>query len=253
MIGRIASEIDHRVLEETNNNLARFLIAVKKKNRFSASGVEASNFIPVVVWRQNADFVSKYLTKGSLITVEGYINVSRYTSKTTGSIVERLEVVGEIVESLEPRSVNEIRKASKAKEQLEEDPIIPNEEFSDLSSMFGQSTPQNKLLANQNQNPQFQNQQPQQQNESSQQNEEDKKPFGKFKGSATDFIESLRLKSANMNKDFGRKLKPIESNQPPFNIPKKPKPVANSVEIVTEGKKNEKIKSIMKSIWEDEK
>lgn len=48
IIGRIASEIDHRILEESNSNLARFLLAVNKKRRYSNSGMESSNFIPVV-------------------------------------------------------------------------------------------------------------------------------------------------------------------------------------------------------------
>lgn len=113
LIGRIANEIDCRILEESKSSLARFVLAVNRRIRNSSSGInETTSFIPIVAWRQNADFVSKYLSKGSLVSVEGYVNVSRYTAKTTGSIVERFEVVAEGLESLETRSTNENRRSS---------------------------------------------------------------------------------------------------------------------------------------------
>lgn len=49
LIGRIASDVEYRELD-ANNSLARFVIAVNKRNRNTNSGVnEGANFIPAVV------------------------------------------------------------------------------------------------------------------------------------------------------------------------------------------------------------
>lgn len=117
LIGRIANDIDCKTLDESKGVVARFVVAINRRIRNSVSGInEVTSFIPVVAWRQNADFVSKYLSKGSLVSVEGYINVSRYTAKTTGNIMERFEVVAEGIESLETRSTNETRRIQTQKD-----------------------------------------------------------------------------------------------------------------------------------------
>lgn len=246
IIGRIASEIDHRILEESNSNLARFLLAVNKKRRFSSSGAESSNFIPVVTWRQNADFVIKYLSKGSLIALEGYINVSRYTSKTSGNIVERFEVVGEVIESLEPRSVNEVRKMSQTKESEENknNDTVSNtpktlntivEQLNSMPKSLENNLPPASFVAN---------------------NLSNKSNFNKYEGSAENFIESLRIKSDEIDKENSSdSLETINKTSLKNDIEntKSPKkPLLIKEEIISPGKQNKKIKSIIDSIWKEE-
>ena len=51
-----------------------------------------ADFIDIVAWRQQADFVSKYFRKGSLIAVEGSLQTRQYQDKQ-GSKRTAVEVV----------------------------------------------------------------------------------------------------------------------------------------------------------------
>ena len=51
-------------------------------NRNYRSGEEQqADFINIVAWRQRAEFICKYFTKGSLIGIEGSIQTRKYTDK----------------------------------------------------------------------------------------------------------------------------------------------------------------------------
>lgn len=58
-------------------SVARFTIAVDRDYK-GANGEKLTDFINVVVWRQKAEFVSKYFDKGSLICIEGSIETRSY-------------------------------------------------------------------------------------------------------------------------------------------------------------------------------
>ena len=52
--------------------VANFRVAVNRA-RPSAQGEREADFIPVVAWRQNAEFAANYLKKGRLVGVDGRI------------------------------------------------------------------------------------------------------------------------------------------------------------------------------------
>lgn len=57
-------------------NVATFTLAVARTyNR------DITDFINIVAWRQTADFVSRYFTKGQLVVVEGSIQTRNYEDK----------------------------------------------------------------------------------------------------------------------------------------------------------------------------
>ena len=70
LIGRLTKDPE---LAYTQNQLAvcRFTVAVTR--RFKSVNQPTADFIPVVAWRQTAEFVSKYFTKGSRIAIVGQI------------------------------------------------------------------------------------------------------------------------------------------------------------------------------------
>lgn len=47
----------------------------------SANGNRATDFIDVVAWRQTAEFVSKYFTKGSLLSCTGRLEIREWTDR----------------------------------------------------------------------------------------------------------------------------------------------------------------------------
>ena len=63
-------------------------------------GVREADFINCVAWRQNADFVARYLTKGSKVAVEGSIQTRSYDAQdgtkryVTEIIADNVEFLG---------------------------------------------------------------------------------------------------------------------------------------------------------------
>lgn len=85
-----------------------------------------ADFIDIVAWRQQADFVSKYFQKGSMIVVEGSLQTRQYQDKQGGKRTA-VEVVannisfagakrqdGQSVPSYEQQTANHVQQAKAA-------------------------------------------------------------------------------------------------------------------------------------------
>ena len=95
--GNLCKEIELRF---TTNNIAVLQNTVAVKNDFkNANGEYESEFINIVVWRQTAEFLSKYASKGSKVLVEGRLTNRSY-EKQDGTKGYVTEVVAEKVELL---------------------------------------------------------------------------------------------------------------------------------------------------------
>lgn len=96
LIGRLTRDPE---VKETVAGIkyARFTIAVNKPTKDSEA-----DFIPVVAWRNTADFMEKYIKKGALVSVEGRFTSSSY-SNSDNVKVTRYEIAAERVEGLEPK------------------------------------------------------------------------------------------------------------------------------------------------------
>lgn len=78
LVGRLTENPE---LRKTSSDLSvtRFSIAVDRKVK---SGEEKqADFISIVAWRQTAEFITKYFTKGQRIGVEGSLRMNKYTDK----------------------------------------------------------------------------------------------------------------------------------------------------------------------------
>ena len=95
LIGRLTADPEPRY---TSNGtaVASFTIAT---DRFDKEGEKETTFIPIVVWRKQAENCAEYLRKGSLAAVEGRINVRSYEDKE-GKKRWVTEVVAEAVKFL---------------------------------------------------------------------------------------------------------------------------------------------------------
>lgn len=104
LIGRLT---DNPELRHTNSNVAvaRFSIAVDR--RYVKSGEERqTDFINIVAWRQQAEFICNYFKKGQLIAIEGSIQTRRYQDKD-GNNRTAFEVVANNVSFVGPKRDNE--------------------------------------------------------------------------------------------------------------------------------------------------
>ncbi len=79
LVGRLTATPE---LKQTQSGIAttRFTVAVDR--RYQKNGEEKqADFINCVAWRQSAEFVCKYFTKGQRIGLEGRITTGKYQDK----------------------------------------------------------------------------------------------------------------------------------------------------------------------------
>ena len=90
LMGRIVADPQLRQTPQ-GINVASFRIAVDRN--FARQGEQRqADFIDIVAWRQQAEFVSKYFQKGSPIVVEGSLQTRQYQDKN-GNNRTAVEVV----------------------------------------------------------------------------------------------------------------------------------------------------------------
>ena len=79
MIGRLVADPEIKTVQQ-DVKVCQFKIAVDR--RFSGKGEDKkSDFFNVVAWRQQAEFVTKYFSKGKMIMVEGEMTTRQYDDK----------------------------------------------------------------------------------------------------------------------------------------------------------------------------
>ena len=100
LIGRLT---DNPELRHTNNNIAvtRFSIAVDRGYK-SGEGRQ-TDFVNIVAWRQTAEFITKYFSKGQRIAVEGALRMNQYQDKD-GNNRTTYEVVVDNAHFVEPKN-----------------------------------------------------------------------------------------------------------------------------------------------------
>lgn len=104
LMGRLVADPELRQTQ-TALSVCRFRIAVDR-GYSSASGEKQADFINITAWRQTAEFVSKYFTKGKMIIVEGSLRNNDYTDND-GVKHYSMEVQAEKVAFGEKKSGNE--------------------------------------------------------------------------------------------------------------------------------------------------
>ena len=84
-------------LRRTNSGtaVASFTVAVDRDFK-SLSGDKETDFIDVVAWRNTAEFVSKYFSKGRMAVVEGRLQLRDWTDKE-GNKRRTAEIVADSV------------------------------------------------------------------------------------------------------------------------------------------------------------
>ena len=101
-MGRLTADPE---LRQTQSGISscRFTIAVNRKFKNKDTDQYDADFISCVAWRQTAEFVSRYFSKGSMICVSGGLRTGSYTDRnysdvthyTTDVMVDGVEFTGE--------------------------------------------------------------------------------------------------------------------------------------------------------------
>ena len=124
LIGNITKDVE---LKQTPNGVSvcSFDIAVNRK-----LNKDEVDFISIVAWRQQAEFVSKYFKKGQAILVCGQIQTRSYTDKQ-GNKRTAVEVVAD-----EVSFVGNKESATEAKSEAPAQPYMPSVYSTDNSQNF---------------------------------------------------------------------------------------------------------------------
>ena len=100
LIGRLTKDLDLRYTQ-SGTAVAQFTLAVDRQ--FSKE--KETDFIPCVVWGKTAENCANYIGKGSLVAVEGRIQVRTYEAKDGGKRWAT-EVIAEQVRFLDRRGTD---------------------------------------------------------------------------------------------------------------------------------------------------
>ncbi|MFQ8953395.1 MAG: single-stranded DNA-binding protein [Oscillospiraceae bacterium] len=78
LTGRLTADPE---LKTTQSGLSVTSFSIAVDRRFGSGEERQTDFINIVAWRQQAEFVAKYFKKGNLIGIEGSIQTRKYTDK----------------------------------------------------------------------------------------------------------------------------------------------------------------------------
>ena len=84
IMGRLTRDPELRYTQ-SQTPVASFSLAVDRDFGGRDGGEKQTDFIDCVAWRQTAEFVNKYFTKGSMAVVSGRLQIRDWTSTVTAA------------------------------------------------------------------------------------------------------------------------------------------------------------------------
>lgn len=112
LIGRLTKDPDIRV-SQNGMKVARYTMAVDRRG-------EDADFIPCIAFDKKAEFVEKYLRKGTKIAIVGRIQTGSYTNKE-GRTVYTTDII------VDEHEFAESKKVEQEARQAEEFATLPEE------------------------------------------------------------------------------------------------------------------------------
>jgi len=102
LVGRLTAD---PILKQTQSGISscRFTVAANRKFADKNTGERQADFINCIAWKQTAEFVSRYFSKGRMIVVEGALRNNNYqdrkypdvTHYTMDVLVDNVEFAGD--------------------------------------------------------------------------------------------------------------------------------------------------------------
>ena len=139
--GNLTKDIEMRY---TNSNIPVLQNSIAIRNDYkNANGEYDTTFINFVAYRNNAEFLSKYASKGNKVLIEGRINNRSY-DKQDGTKAYITEVIADKVELLSSPSKNTEQKTNSQilQEVMSDEPKVdPFKEFSNEITLTDDDLP----------------------------------------------------------------------------------------------------------------
>ena|SRR5690554_1463763 len=119
LIGRLTRDPELRYTPANGVAVATFTLAVNR--RFQQQ--QEADFVPIVVWRAQAENCAKYLGKGSLVAVEGRLQIRSY--EKDGQRRTIAEVVADSVQFLDSRGKRSVDEPPAFDDSMVTDDDVP--------------------------------------------------------------------------------------------------------------------------------
>lgn len=104
LIGRLTRDPE---LRHTNNNIPVCSFSLAVNRPYSNNQDKDVDFINCTAWRKQAENISRYVSKGSLVAVEGRIQTGEYMDEKINAKRYTTEIVCDSVTFLESKSQRE--------------------------------------------------------------------------------------------------------------------------------------------------
>lgn len=109
LIGRTTRDIELRYITD-GTAVASFTIAIDRPKKKDGSD-NGADFINIISWGGQAETISKYVSKGDLIAVDGKLQTRNYENKD-GKKIYVMEVIANHVKFLQKKSKNNVETTS---------------------------------------------------------------------------------------------------------------------------------------------
>ena len=132
LTGRLTADPE---LKTTQSGLCVTSFSIAVDRRFRSGEERQTDFINIVAWRQQAEFVAKYFKKGNLIGIQGSIQTRKYTDKN-GNNRTAFEVVADNIQFVESK-----RDSAGNSEPAQSYSNAGSNDFADLGDMSDDDLP----------------------------------------------------------------------------------------------------------------
>ena len=102
LIGRITKDIDLRYMQNSENRIARFTLAVDRRSKDK----DEADFISCVAWNKTAELLDKYCSRGSKIGIVGRIQTGSFTA-SNGEKRYTTDVIADEIEFLDTKKAEQ--------------------------------------------------------------------------------------------------------------------------------------------------
>ncbi|HKL47070.1 MAG TPA: single-stranded DNA-binding protein [Candidatus Izemoplasmatales bacterium] len=126
LIGRLTRDPE---LRHTNNNIPVCSFSLAVNRSYSSNQDKDVDFLNCTAWRKQAENISRYVSKGSLVAVEGRIQTGEYMDEKINAKRYTTEIVCDSVTFLDTRSQREDNNPRQSYKQDEE---IDTGNFNDI-------------------------------------------------------------------------------------------------------------------------
>lgn len=137
-MGRLTSDPELRHTQ-SGTAVASFSIAVDRDFKDKQTGERATDFIDIVAWRNTAEFVSRFFSKGRMVVVVGSLQMRDWTDKD-GNKRRSAEVIAESVYFGDSKRDEDIGQPSSSgyPGSYSPPPSAPSDSFADMKDDDGE-------------------------------------------------------------------------------------------------------------------